>query len=300
LSISLALFLRSVLLMTVEDQATKRTRRQMTDIDRLRIYALRLKGLTYEAIAETIQAESPDHHRFDRAGIYRAEKTLPASPLDEPFRWPKLQECGLPWEASAFIMNMLAAIYEYREEAAEFRERYPERVPAYMLDFTPTVRQMIWWWRVHLAAPEIGQQVGGLQDIRLLGDAFAVRELVHQLLGRPLETEDLEASLALKPWLSDERHDHYHRVVDLGLAPPINIELTDRTSPVMQALFGEIKARYPAPGSAPSLIRPLRGDHPELFLTQQSYMNMADDFGWSYSIDAGLVDAEGVQRIPPG
>jgi hypothetical protein len=237
--------------------------RQMTNKEKLRAHALRREGLAYETIAETLSGEAEDGRKFDRATIYRVCKNMPDSPLDEPFRWHKLEEYGIPWEASGFIMDMLNEVHKFRGFVIKYKNELPFIVPARLI---PTFREVIWWWRVHQATPEIPQQVGYLGDISELSNSFVVREMAHELLKLPLETADLEACLALKPWLNEERHSDYHEMVELGVVPPVNVEMEDMTSAIRRDLFLKAGEKMPV------LSLPPRTSHPELLFSQQFKM----------------------------
>jgi hypothetical protein len=266
--------------------------RQMTNKEKLRANALRREGRTYADIADVLSDESEDGRKFDRATIYRVCKNMPESPLDDPFRWYQIKEHGIPWEASGFIMQMLDGAYHARQWTIENRETLGQGA----LEFTPTFREVIWWWRVHEATPEIAQQVGRLADIRSLGDLFVTREIAHELLALPLETADLEACLALKPWLNEERHSNYHKMVELGVVPPVNVEILDVRKPIMGNLIRELVREKRPPELAGWLIRSsvISREHPELLASQQTDLELAAYIGALYSIDTGITDECGV------
>ena len=175
--------------------------------------------------------------------------------LDSPFRWYNMGACreyGLPWQASGFIMDMLAMIQGINAELATIKEE---------LRLTPTLREVLWWWRVHQAAPEIATYVGILFDIYLLASAFLFRELSRELLAVPTDTADLEARLAVKPWLNERRHQQYHRLLDLKLVVPVQgwgevssaLNVTSRLMPLEWVADHVIKLP----------------EHPELLYSQQ-------------------------------
>jgi hypothetical protein len=110
----------------------------MTNKEKLRAHALRREGLSYAEIAETLSDESEDGRKFDRATIYRVCKNMPVSPLDAAFEWHKLEEHGIPWEASSFIMEMLGATYECTQWVIENRQGFREKAGIYLDDCTPT------------------------------------------------------------------------------------------------------------------------------------------------------------------
>ena len=110
-----------------------------------------------------------------------------------------MEEAGIPWEASEFLLQMWRAIvtgeliYWYREP--------------------PTMRQMVWFWRVHLAAPELKPKFPTGNGILVLAQQFLQRELRHELLAEPLIIEDLTAYLACTPWRSPEHRFAYEEGV---------------------------------------------------------------------------------------
>jgi hypothetical protein len=190
--------------------------------------------------------------------------------LDSPFQWSRMELCGLPWETSSFIMEMLADVYQGNEWEAISRGKVPT---GHFFSAIPTFREVIWWWRVHQSCPEIATQVGDLFDIRVLGSSFVIREVANEVIALPLETADLEACLALKPWLNEERHSNYHRKVDLGVVPPLNLELSDRTHPVRKKLLDEVSGQRPPELATWLLLHgPFRGEHPELLSSQRFEM----------------------------
>lgn len=121
--------------------------------------------------------------------------------LDAPFEWHRLEEYGLPWEASAYLLDMWAHVHQHFDmEWQEFDQVPPP---------PPTVRQVRWWWRVHQAVPEIENKM----DIYWLAESFVGREMYHDIINVPLEMADLEAYLSYKPWSSEERLSAYRRAV---------------------------------------------------------------------------------------
>ena len=147
------------------------------------------------------------------------ELNQPVIDLDSPFQWSQMDQYGLPWEASAYIMDIRYDFEKFREALRRVQEsnRQDERV----IDRHLTAREAIWCWRVHQAAPEIGAAVGCLTDVRHLAIQFAFRELARDVLAEPLDIAGLEATLVYKPWLNVERHLAYHSAVDEGVIPPL-------------------------------------------------------------------------------
>ena len=117
---------------------------------------------------------------------------------ESTFEWHRMEEYGLPWDASALLLDIWANIQD------------GEGLPP------PTVRQVRWWWRVHWAVPDIEGY-----DVWVFAQRFVYRELRHELLGEPLELADLEAHLAYKPWASEEQHQMYQRAITRQRIPPL-------------------------------------------------------------------------------
>ena len=122
--------------------------------------------------------------------------------LDLRFEWSRMDEYGLPWEASAYVLGM------WKEFLRQFHIAY---------GIIPTARQAVWWWRIHLAAPKIDDP----ENLFYVANPFTVRELQHVILGRELEFSDLEAWLAYKPWESREHYLAYHQAIDYKSIRPL-------------------------------------------------------------------------------
>jgi hypothetical protein len=182
--------------------------RWLTDGEKLLAHQLRSQGKSYEAIAEIIADVSEDGHRPHRATVYRALQKMPDSPEDAPFVWHHLEKYQLPWEASEFLLQMWR--FAITGGLAPISRNWP----------TPTVRQMRWFWRVHLAAPGLKSE----EAIWFLAQRFVQRELRIDLLGQPLGMEDLTAFLAFTPWASPEHKDSYKQAVSEGRIPALQKE----------------------------------------------------------------------------
>lgn len=182
--------------------------RQMTDPEKLRLRHLRRnEGHSYGAIANILSDEAEDGRKFDRATIYRAYKNLPDPPDDDPFEWHRLEEYGLPWEASAFLMGMWVYVQAF-EAMLHSEYDYPAAIP-------PTVRQARWWWRVHQLVSEVETKL----DIHIWAGEFVRYELFKDILGKPQDMSGLEAYLAYKPWAGPEEHAVYILAVSEGRIP---------------------------------------------------------------------------------
>jgi hypothetical protein len=143
------------------------------------------KGLGLTAICEKLEKKFGAETVSERtvATWIRGYKSLRPETvdLDAPFEWHRMAEYDLPWEASSFLLEMWWWVLE------NLYPKHGER---------PTVRSVRWWWRVHQAAPDVRHYI----DVWFLAQQFANRELVHEVLGEPLDLADLEARLAYKPW----------------------------------------------------------------------------------------------------
>ena len=115
--------------------------------------------------------------------------------LDELFVWSRLDEYpGIPWEASSLILRMT-------QYSAEHWTR------------RPTVRQARWWWRVHLALPDLTN----LPDIWVISSIFSQRDLLQYVLKKTDPMYDLEAMLMYSPWESDASWETYVADITDGL-----------------------------------------------------------------------------------
>jgi hypothetical protein len=190
--------------------------RHMTDKEKLRAYNLRGKGISYEAISAMLSQEAEDGRKFDRATIYRVRRSMPRSPADEPFQWHRLEEYGLPWEASSYLLELLVTLNESPES--------PFLTDLFPREGVPTVRTARWVWRTHLAVPD--QDV---LNVWLLAQRFAQRELFHEVLGVPFYVADLEAQLAYRPWEGWPEdlsmYNRYLAAVQEGRIPPLEDQI---------------------------------------------------------------------------
>ena len=198
--------------------------------------------------------------------------------LDSPFEWHQMEASGLPWEASGFLMDILFVVESWRAE----RERAERSVPEVgSVIYTPTTvlsfRDALWCWRVHLAAPEIGDTVGDLSDVYHLARQFSLRQIASDVLGRPLSMADLEALLIFKPWLDsgkeETRHQAYHSAVAMGAidGPPSPLAHATTLSNLIRA-----EARRRPEGDMGAFadtgftgVGVFSQEHPELLVTQQ-------------------------------
>ena len=149
--------------------------------------------------------------------------------LDSPFQWHLCQSYGIPWEAGPFLLEMCYVMQHIDLQTDGNFEHTTEDGLTVGLIHLPLVREVVWWWRIHLAAPELGKDIGTANHIRSIAGEFVSRELLHEILGRPLEVADLEAWLTWKPWLSKDRDAEYRQAVKRGIIPPVHTEPRERT-----------------------------------------------------------------------
>ena len=84
--------------------------RQMWDSEKIKAYQLRREGMSFQTIADNLSKDADDGRKFDRATILRVCRSMPDSPLEQPFEWHRLEEYGLPWEASGYLLKMAGFI----------------------------------------------------------------------------------------------------------------------------------------------------------------------------------------------
>jgi len=172
----------------------------MTASEKKKAKELRRSGLSYQVIAGTLRDESIDKREFDRATIYRACRSMPDLPIDEPFQWRNIQDYGLPWESSAYILDFWAQAIEFLVNMQQDPDLLD--LPAGFRNLPPTIvytgRHARWWWRVHQADPDLP-----INSVLTLASAFRSREYLHEVLGVPMELADLQGLLAYRPWHSE-------------------------------------------------------------------------------------------------
>jgi len=135
-------------------------------------------------------------------------RTLDAK-LDDTFQWHRLEEYGLPWEAGSFLLGLWGEVREINQSLrllGWFRGS-DERLP--------TVRQARWWWRVHLAVPEMETKI----NVYLWAEEFCRLELYQHVLGKPMDAAGLEAYLAYKPWTDEGSLAIYNEALFSGRIP---------------------------------------------------------------------------------
>jgi len=109
---------------------------------------------------------------------------------DRPFEWLTMDTHGIPWEASAFILDM----WQFDRQHKPFPNSNVE-IPE------PTIRQVQWWWRVHQAIPELNRF-----DTWHLGQKFTIRDILAEVMEANIGSKDLQAYLSYKPWDKPESY----------------------------------------------------------------------------------------------
>lgn len=123
---------------------------------------------------------------------------MPESSEDAPFEWSRLQEYGLPWESTRYLLEMWVKVNE-GEEGFDLGAPYNGGL---------TVRQAKWCWRVHLGSPDLA-----LKDTWQLAADFGYEERHHDFLGKPFDADDLWAYLAYGEWRSAGHRKRYLKAI---------------------------------------------------------------------------------------
>ena len=120
----------------------------------------------------------------------------------------------------------------------------------------------------------------------MLAKKFAYREMAADVLGEPLQMEDLEALLVYKPWLdfggAEERHQDYHRAADDEAITPLapHRDVIAMLANALKGTADEVLDVVKRGISAGSDIAP---GHDELLASQQAQLvrelNMAAEKG---------------------
>ena len=149
--------------------------------------------------------------------------------LDTPFHSHRMVAYGVPWEAGQYLLEMWAGVRE-AEIGLHIIPLHDSRT--YIGEFT--ARDAKWCWYVHLAALDLD-----MNDVFWLAERFAIREMTHDLLGEPVELDDLQAYLAYGPWRSPEHTDRYLRAINEGRIPALKpVAVTDKAKHELFKLSG--------------------------------------------------------------
>ena len=140
------------------------------------------------------------------------------SGLDDPFEWHRLEEYGLPWQSGEFLLSLWARIRSGEIFKVALVESDLELIDESQHPPIPTVRQVRWWWSVHLAVPNVEPI-----DVYFLAQRFVMRELERDVLATPLVVDDLEAHLAFRRWESDDLRRRYKEAIDAAYIQSLRI-----------------------------------------------------------------------------
>ena len=174
------------------------------------IFSLRAQGKSIDQILNDLGDD-----RVSRGTVAKYTKQFDNSHETDkeryhPFEWHRLEEYGLPWESSAYLLEMWMRIREYWADEDKSAPPPGPRLP-------PTVRQVRWWWRVHLAVPD---GVNTL-DIYFWAEHLVRREMFSEVLDSPLDVADIEAYLAYKPWAGPDNLALYSLAVTEKRVEPL-------------------------------------------------------------------------------
>ena len=174
----------------------------LTNEEKKFIYEEHKLGRSYEAIAKELGKH--------RSTIYRASKNLPDSPLDEPFQWHKLAQYGIPWEASGYLLTLWHGIWTGELEGFYSIEE-ANRI---------TAREVLWWWRVHLAAPDISPA-----HTLMWAGRFVNNEIYYLVNNIEPDFEGFYQALAYRSSEGKEQAEIHQKAVEEGRIKPVAVIL---------------------------------------------------------------------------
>lgn len=134
--------------------------------------------------------------------VQRAAKVLEQRPdeekrPDEPFQWHHMGDHCLPWEAGPYLLRMWA----FAEDGGI--APHIARSENVLLGAS-TFRDAKWWWRVHLAVPDIS-----LFDVHWLARIMTYLERTNV----PVPTDDFQVFLAYRPWMNHTVRKRYKQYI---------------------------------------------------------------------------------------
>lgn len=129
----------------------------------------------------------------------------PSSYLDEDFEWHRIEEYGLPLDSSEYLLKLWRSFKEWQRSTG----------------IQPSVRQLLWWWRVHNACPPLHPQ-----QVIDVAQRFIVREMATDITGKPKYMKDLEGWVAYRGWDTNPETNAYGRkrylwAIENGIVPPL-------------------------------------------------------------------------------
>ena len=142
--------------------------------------------------------------------------------LDQIFQWDLLEAAQLPWEASSFLLDMWAYDQDFN---AQFESHLS--VAGGATRYQATMRKAKWWWKVHLAVPEL-PEYSAVNNLPLdrhdfiwrHAEIFWLADFSTSVLGNPIDTSGQWAHLAYKPWEAPNL-ERYNRAVREGRIKPM-------------------------------------------------------------------------------
>lgn len=225
-------------------------RPRASETQRLHAYGLFLRRFGPTAIHEELTnkfEESEDVVSLRTVKNWTREFRGRNIELDGPFEWHRIeayQRLGynIPWQSSAYILEKWAY---FQEELLGYQEPSPL-----------SIRQVKWWLRVHLAAPDIGTE-----DTFWLAQRFVMREQLHDVLGLEIKMDDLEGHLAYAPWRDDWSRMRYLRAVEEGRIRAVpDVERLDQLAQLKRTALADTRpvgmamAAVGFPGLFPELL----------------------------------------------
>ena len=170
-------------------------------------YQLHKEGLGPTVIRENLRvkfgAKSSVSARTVATWVKRFKN--PSSDLDEEFEWHRIEEYGLPWESSNYLIELWRRFKEWQRATG----------------IQPSVRQLRWWWRIHNACPQLHSQ-----DVIDVAQRFIIREMATDITGKPKYMKDLEGWVAYRGWITNPETNAYGRkrylwAIENGIIPPL-------------------------------------------------------------------------------
>jgi hypothetical protein len=131
-------------------------------------------------------------------------------PMDEPFQWHKLEQYGIPWEASGYLLTLWHGIWNGDLERL-FSTEEAKRI---------TAREVLWWWRVHLTAPDISPA-----HTLMWAGRFVNNEIYHLVTDTEPDFEGFYQALAYRSSEGEEQAEAHQRAVEERRIKPASVIL---------------------------------------------------------------------------
>ena len=180
----------------------------------VRAFALWKLGMSVSAIQKQIETEFEEPVSRSSVGNWTKgfQNVAPQQPdQDEPFKWSRMGEFGIPWEHSA----MLTAVAKLSRDD----QAYPSPL---------TMRQAKWFSRLMTVFLTTGPgmverhfQPDFIGVWWLLSLLLARGEQGRELLGFAVDISPIEDYLGYQPWLDDEHRRDYLQALKRGSVQPV-------------------------------------------------------------------------------